>query len=200
MWSCDKKTNITWATLNHCAQMAIHVLGHNAFFFIWSLQRYYQQNHLKFSTELLSKQWLCFNKSNMSILTSIVKTAVLHHWQTLNHISSGNNNFFQGKVNTCITGKHFKVPFEVPSKCQNENGPISSSHHPGVPYIFTFKVKFDLEGQGQSAPKFLGILISVFCIFCPNLVALASNGVDLSLKLKASSRLFEYSFVLAETV
>ena len=38
---------------------------------------------------------------------------------------------------------------------------------------FDFEVKFDLAGQGQSAPKTIGILIKVFYIHGPNLVILA---------------------------
>ena len=38
---------------------------------------------------------------------------------------------------------------------------------------FDFKVKFDLEGQGQSTPKAIGILTKVFYTYGPNLVILA---------------------------
>ena len=38
---------------------------------------------------------------------------------------------------------------------------------------FDFEVKFDLEGQGQSLPKTIGILTKVFYIYGPNLVILA---------------------------
>ena len=38
---------------------------------------------------------------------------------------------------------------------------------------FDFEVKFDLEGQGQSRPKTIGILTKVFYIYGPNLVILA---------------------------
>ena len=38
---------------------------------------------------------------------------------------------------------------------------------------FEFEVKFDLEGQGQSPPKTIGILTKVFYIYGPNLVILA---------------------------
>ena len=40
---------------------------------------------------------------------------------------------------------------------------------------FDFEVKFDLEGQGQSPPKTIGILTKVFHIYCPNLVILAER-------------------------
>ena len=46
--------------------------------------------------------------------------------------------------------------------------------------IWTFKTKFDFEGQGESTPKTPGILTKVFCIFCLNLVVLAWKGDDLS--------------------
>ena len=45
---------------------------------------------------------------------------------------------------------------------------------------FYFEVKFDLEGQGQSLPKTLGILTKVFYIYHPNLVILAERGDELS--------------------
>ena len=38
---------------------------------------------------------------------------------------------------------------------------------------FDFEVKFDLEGQGESPPKIIGILTKVFYIYGPNLVILA---------------------------
>ena len=45
---------------------------------------------------------------------------------------------------------------------------------------FDFGVQFDLEGQGQSPPKTIGILTKVFYTYCPNLVILAWTGVELS--------------------
>ena len=45
---------------------------------------------------------------------------------------------------------------------------------------FDFEVKFDLEGQGQSPPKTIGILIKVFYTYGPNLVILAWTGDELS--------------------
>ena len=45
---------------------------------------------------------------------------------------------------------------------------------------FDFEVKFDLEGQGQSPPKTIGILTKVFYAYGPNLVILAWTGNDLS--------------------
>ena len=38
---------------------------------------------------------------------------------------------------------------------------------------FDFEVKFDLEGQGQSTPKTIGILTKFVCTYGPNLVILA---------------------------
>ena len=43
-----------------------------------------------------------------------------------------------------------------------------------------FQVKFDLEGEGRSVHKTMGILTDVFCIFGPNLVILAWTGPVLS--------------------
>ena len=45
---------------------------------------------------------------------------------------------------------------------------------------FDFEVKFDLEGQGQSTPKTIGILTKVFYTFGPNLAILAWMGPELS--------------------
>ena len=45
---------------------------------------------------------------------------------------------------------------------------------------FDFKVKFDLEGQGQSPLKTNGILTKVFYTYGPNLVILAWTGDELS--------------------
>ena len=45
---------------------------------------------------------------------------------------------------------------------------------------FDFEVKFDLEGQGQSPPKTIGILTKVFYTYGPNLVILAWMGDELS--------------------
>ena len=45
---------------------------------------------------------------------------------------------------------------------------------------FDFEVKFDLEGQGQSPKKTIGILTKVFYTYGPNLVILAWTGDELS--------------------
>ena len=45
---------------------------------------------------------------------------------------------------------------------------------------FDFEVKFDLEGQGQSPPKTIGILTKVFYTYGPYLVILAWTGDELS--------------------
>ena len=49
----------------------------------------------------------------------------------------------------------------------------------GVNVIY-FEVKFDLEGQGQSHPKTIGILTKVFYTYGPNLVIQAWKGLELS--------------------
>ena len=41
---------------------------------------------------------------------------------------------------------------------------------------FDFQVKFDLEGQGQSTPKTIGILTKLFCMSGSNLVILAGTS------------------------
>ena len=45
---------------------------------------------------------------------------------------------------------------------------------------FDFEVKFDLEGQGQSPPKTIGIFTKVFYTYGSNLVILAWTGDELS--------------------
>ena len=45
---------------------------------------------------------------------------------------------------------------------------------------FDFQVKFDLEGQGQSTPKTIGILTKLFCMSGSNLVILARTSDKLS--------------------
>ena len=45
---------------------------------------------------------------------------------------------------------------------------------------FDFEVKFDLEGQGQSRHKTIGILTKVFYTYGPNLVILAWTSEELS--------------------
>ena len=45
---------------------------------------------------------------------------------------------------------------------------------------FDFEVKFDIEGQGQSPPKTIGILTKVFYTYGLNLVILAWTGDELS--------------------
>ena len=45
---------------------------------------------------------------------------------------------------------------------------------------FDFEVKFDLEGQGQSPPKTIGILTKVFYTYGPILVILAWTGDEVS--------------------
>ena len=44
----------------------------------------------------------------------------------------------------------------------------------------TFKVQFDLEGEGQLLPKTVGTLTKVFCTCGPYLVVLAWTGDELS--------------------
>ena len=55
-----------------------------------------------------------------------------------------------------------------------------SRREPQNGVTFDFEVKFDLEGQGQSPPKTIGILTKVFYTYGPNLVILARTGDELS--------------------
>ena len=45
---------------------------------------------------------------------------------------------------------------------------------------FDFEVIFDLEGQGQSPPKTIGILTKVFYTYGTNLVILTQTGLEIS--------------------
>ena len=60
-----------------------------------------------------------------------------------------------------------------------QNVKQSSRNLNGVNFDFEVKL-FDLEGQGQSLPKTIGILTNVFSTYDPNLVVLAWTGDDLS--------------------
>ena len=57
---------------------------------------------------------------------------------------------------------------------------IKQSHHCLIFKFWLWSYKFDLEGQGQSTPKTIGILTKVFYTYCPNLVTLAWTGNELS--------------------
>ena len=67
------------------------------------------------------------------------------------------------------------------------------------PVILTIKVQFDLEGQGQSPSKTIGILTNVFCTSAPNSVILAwmddelwcgqaQNGVNFDFDLECQNQ------------
>ena len=72
----------------------------------------------------------------------------------------------------CICGPNLEI---VSSIC----GDLSSGQtQNGV--NFDFHVKFDLEGQGRSLHKTIGILTKVFYTFAPNLVILAQTVDELS--------------------
>ena len=72
----------------------------------------------------------------------------------------------------CSSGSNLVVPAwtgDESSRGQAQNG-----------VNFEFEAKFDLEGQGQSPPKTIGILTKVFYTYGVNLVILAWSGVKLS--------------------
>ena len=72
----------------------------------------------------------------------------------------------------CTSGPNFVVlawTGDELSRGQTQNG-----------VNFDFEVKFDLEGQGQSPLKTIGISTKVFYIYGPNLVILAETGHELA--------------------
>ena len=55
-----------------------------------------------------------------------------------------------------------------------------------------FKIENEIEDQDQSLPKFIGILIRVFCTFGPNLVILAWTGDELSCQQAQNGVTFDF--------
>ena len=70
------------------------------------------------------------------------------------------------------------------------------------PEISTFKVKFDLEGQGQSPPKTIGIFTQMFCTSGPNLAILDSMGEELwcGQPQTGMNLIFELNYTLKDKV
>ena len=76
------------------------------------------------------------------------------------------------RVLKCICGPNLEILTSIGSEYWREQAQNGVN--------FEFEVKFDLEGQGQSPPKTIGILTKVFYTHGPNLVILASTGDELS--------------------
>ena len=104
--------------------------------------------------------------------------------------SDANKQDFENKLNLTCQAQSTPKTIEILTKVFCTSGPnlvalartgdeLSHGHaQNGV--NFDFEVKFDLEGQGQSPPKTIGILTKVFYTFGPNLVILAWTGPKLS--------------------
>ena len=97
-----------------------------------------------------------------------------------------NKQDFENKLNLTCQAQSTRKTIEILTKVFCISGPNlvvlartgdELSHgqaQNGVNFDFEHvEVKFDLEGQGQSPPKTIGILTKVFCTFGPNLVILA---------------------------
>ena len=112
-------------------------------------------------------------------------------------------NIYKNSANKFIRKKGFKIENEIEDQdqsiskfigiltqvfctfCQNLvilawTGDELSCREAQNGVTFDFEVKFDLEGQGQSPPKTIGILTKVFYTYGPNLVMLAWTGDELS--------------------
>ena len=74
----------------------------------------------------------------------------------------------------CIFGQNLELLTSVSGDLSRTNSQTQNGVN------FDFEVKFDLEGQGQSPPKTIGILTKVFYTYGPNLVILAWTGDELS--------------------
>ena len=98
-----------------------------------------------------------------------------------------NNQDFENKLNLtcqaestsriltkvfCTSGLHLVVLAWTGDKLSHGQAQNGANFH--------FEVKFDLEGQGQSPSKTLGMLTKVFYIYGLNLVILAATGDELS--------------------
>ena len=72
----------------------------------------------------------------------------------------------------CIFGQNLEIPTSTGGEwsCGQAQNSVN----------FDFQVNFDLEGQGQSTPKTIGILTKMFCMSGSNLVILAGTSHKLS--------------------
>ena len=104
--------------------------------------------------------------------------------------SDANKQDFENKFNVTCQAQSTPKPIGILTKVFCTSGPnfvvlawtgdelSQGQAQNGV--NFDFEVKFDLEGQGQSPPKTIGISTKVFYIYGPNLVILAETGHELS--------------------
>ena len=103
--------------------------------------------------------------------------------------SNANKQDFENKLNLTCQAQWTPKIIEILTKVFCTSGPNlvvlartgdELSHGQAQNGVnFDFEVKFDLEGQGQSPPKTIGILTKVFYTFGPNLAILAWTGPEL---------------------
>ena len=104
--------------------------------------------------------------------------------------SDTNKQDFENKLNLTCQAQSTPKTIEILTKVFCTSGPNLAvlaqtgdelSHGQAQNGVnFDFEVKFDLEGQGQSPQKTIGILTKVFYTFGPNLLILARTGPELS--------------------
>ena len=104
--------------------------------------------------------------------------------------SDANKQDFENELNLTCEAKSTPKRIEILTKVFCTSGPNlvvlartgdELSHGQAQNGVnFDFEVKFDLEGQGQSPPKTIGILTKVFYTFSPNFAILAWTGPELS--------------------
>ena len=106
------------------------------------------------------------------------------------HKSDANKQDFENKLNLTCQAQSTPKTIGILTKVFCTSGPNflvlawtgdELSHGQAQNGVnFDFEVKFDLEGQGQSPPKTIGILTKVFYIYGPNLVILDETGHEFS--------------------
>ena len=103
--------------------------------------------------------------------------------------SDANKQYFENKLNLTCQAQSIPKTVGILTKVFCTSGPNSvvlawtgdelSCRQARNGVNFDFEVKFDLEGQGQSPSKTIGILTKVFYIYDPNFVILAETGHEL---------------------
>ena len=111
--------------------------------------------------------WLCIPRNGEARKFDILSQ--IWTWRSRPIASQNNRDLNQG---ICTSGPNLVILAWIDDELlcgQAQNG-----------VNFDFEVKFDLEFQGQSPPKTLGILTKVLYNYGPNLVTLALTGDELS--------------------
>ena len=101
--------------------------------------------------------------------------------------SDANKQDFHNKLNLTCQAQSTPKTIGILTKVFSTSGPnlvalawTGDQLSRGQAQNFDFEVKFDLDGQGQSPPKTIGILTKVFYTYGPNLVILSWTGDELS--------------------